>query len=243
MLNYIKAENLKCKRTFLRKNVFIAPISLLAITVLSPMWFQINAFNWWYVIIMPGFIALNCYLVHQREEKKLKYRAVLPLSVDLKRIWIAKNLIISMELLIATIILLTGAIVGGIIFPIANRIPILQAVIASILIVLTSLWQIPLCIFLSKKLGVFGVILINAVIGIFLNTKLSVVSLWWICPYSWTSRLMCPVLGILPSGLLAEAGDPLMNASVIPVGIIMSIALFILLILITAKWFEKQEVL
>jgi ABC-2 type transport system permease protein len=53
---------------------------------------------------------------------------------------------------------------------------------------------------------------------------------------------MCPVLGILPNGTLASHGDAMLNPGVIPVGITLSIAMFLLLLAVTAKWFRKQEV-
>lgn len=53
---------------------------------------------------------------------------------------------------------------------------------------------------------------------------------------------MCPILGILPNGLFAKPGDPLLNPNVIPVGIVISALLFLLLMLITTNWFEDQEV-
>lgn len=53
---------------------------------------------------------------------------------------------------------------------------------------------------------------------------------------------MCPTLGILPSGLFAEPGDPLLNPNVIPIGIGMSILLFIILMFITTNCFKNQEV-
>lgn len=242
MLNYLKAENLKCKRTFLKKNIFIAPITVLLITVLAPMWFQVNAFNWWYMLIFPGFIALSCYLVHQKEEKKLKYRAVFSLPVDLKKVWIAKNLILAIYLLLACIVLSIGIILGAVVFPAAKHFSFSQIIIGSTIIAVTSLWQVPLCLFLSKKLGAFGVILINVAGGGFVSAVIAVKSLWWLFPYCWTSRLMCPILGILPNGTLAEAGDILLNPNAIPSGIIMSVLLFLLLIFVTAHWFVKQEV-
>ncbi|EPY2283436.1 lantibiotic immunity ABC transporter MutE/EpiE family permease subunit [Clostridium sporogenes] len=242
MLNYIKAENLKCRRTFGKKNTYIAPITVLLLALMSPMWYQACAFNWWYGLILPGFIALSCYFVHQKEDRKLKYRAVFSLPIDLKKLWIAKNFMISINLFIACIILFFGIILAQMFLPVVENIPILNACIASVIIAITSLWQIPLCLFLSKKLGAFGVILINVGAGLVLSISMVSKSLWWLCPYTWTTRLMCPVLGILPNGLFAKPGDPLLNPNVIPIGIVMSILLFLLIMFITSNWFKNQEV-
>jgi hypothetical protein len=66
--------------------------------------------------------------------------------------------------------------------------------------------------------------------------------LWWVCSYSWANRLMCSVLGVLPNGTNALQGDALLNRGVLPVGIALSAALFLLLLAATANWFQKQEV-
>lgn len=55
-------------------------------------------------------------------------------------------------------------------------------------------------------------------------------------------RLMCPVLGILPNGTLALQDDALLNPSVLPIGIALSAVLFLLLLTVTANWFQRQEV-
>ena len=48
MNNYILAENLKHKHSFLMKLLFIAPmIALLHAFALMPLYFTVNAYNWW----------------------------------------------------------------------------------------------------------------------------------------------------------------------------------------------------
>jgi len=86
MKNYIFAETLKHKHSFLLKILFIAPIiSLLVAFVLMPLYFSVNAYNWWYVMIMPATFALIPAMMHRKEERKLNYRAIFPLNIDLKR--------------------------------------------------------------------------------------------------------------------------------------------------------------
>lgn len=53
---------------------------------------------------------------------------------------------------------------------------------------------------------------------------------------------MCPVLGILQNGTLALQDDALLNPSVLPIGIALSAVLFLLLLTVTANWFQRQEV-
>ena len=81
-MRYLKSENLKHKRTFTRTLIPLAPVMTVLMTLLAPMWFQVNAFNWWYVFLCPGFLTLLCALIEQRDGGKKKYRAVFPLPVS-----------------------------------------------------------------------------------------------------------------------------------------------------------------
>lgn len=242
MPEYIKAEDLKCKRTFASKLIFIAPIIMLLLAVISGRYFACNGYNWWYTMIFPGYVTLISALINQIEDKKLHYRAVFALPVSLRKTWIAKVSLIGIYTAIALLIHMAGIILGAHIYFTSSAITICQALAATTLILITSLWQIPLCLFLSKKFGMMMTILINFAGGIFLDIFAATKPFWWASPYSWTTRLMCPVLGILPNGCFAEKGDKLLNPGVIPVGIILSMAMFALMLIITANWFSRQEV-
>ncbi|MGI6110194.1 MAG: hypothetical protein ACOYB8_10195 [Eubacteriaceae bacterium] len=91
MLKYIKAENLKCKRTFAKKLIVIAPLFMVLLAVTSGMYFVQNGYNWWYVIILPGLISLMAALVNQYEDKKLHYQTVFSLPVSLKKYGFPKS--------------------------------------------------------------------------------------------------------------------------------------------------------
>ena len=55
-------------------------------------------------------------------------------------------------------------------------------------------------------------------------------------------RLMAPIVGVHPNGVPLENGNSLLDPSVIPTGIIVSVCLFICLSYVTAFWFSKKEV-
>lgn len=240
MVQYFAAENLKLKRTFTRKLVLLAPLATLLLTwALAAIWFQVNAFNWWYILLMPGFISLICALSDQKETKKLGYRGVLSLPVSLKKVWIAKNLTMIFYAALSNLVLLIGILLGGSSVP--NPLPFGASCLGMLLIFITSLWQIPLCLFLSRKIGMVGTVIIQVGVGDVLGILFATKSNWWLCPYSWTARMITPVLGILPNGTLAPSGDPLLNPSVVPIGIALSLVLFALLLLATTVWFPRQE--
>ncbi len=242
MLEYIKAENLKCKRTFAKKLIVTAPLFMVLLAVITGRYFVQNGYNWWYVMILPGLISLMTALVNQYEDKKLHYRTVFALPVSLRKTWVSKALLISGYVAVAILIHFAGIALGKLIYNSAASVSIPQMIAASLILIIVSLWQIPFCLFLAKKFGLMATILLNLGGGIVLNILVVSKTVWWVCPYSWATRLMCPVLGILPNGNLAPHGDTLLNSGVIPIGIVLSIALFAVLLAVTANWFSKQEV-
>ncbi|MBQ1778589.1 MAG: hypothetical protein IIZ93_10575, partial [Acidaminococcaceae bacterium] len=86
-MRYLKSENLKHKRTFTRILIVLAPAVTVLMTSFAPMWFQVNAFNWWYVLLYPGFLTLLCVLVEHKDSGKKKYQTVFTLPVSLSKIW------------------------------------------------------------------------------------------------------------------------------------------------------------
>lgn len=242
MNNYLKAENLKYKRSFTKKIIILSPIVTLIIALLSPLWFEVNGYNFWYIVMLPGTITLLCILINQKEEKKLSYRSVYSLPVDLKKIWTGKILLISMYTFISSVLLAIGINAIGSILNLNLEIILVKGFISIIIISISSFWQIPFTLFLCKKFNLLGGILINFGLGTILNIMLATSNIWWISPYSYTSRLMATFLEIHPNGVPLEAGDILLNPSIIPIGIVISIILSIGVTIITSNWFQKQEV-
>ena len=109
--------------------------------------------------------------------------------------------------------------------------------------ILASIWNIPLCLWFTKKVGVFATLILNVGMSFMLGTLGANTSFWFICPYSWVTRLMVPTLGILPNGE-SVTGSAL--STPLPL-VIMTICLSLLLLYTisksTAKSFIKQEVL
>ena len=94
---------------------------------------------------------------------------------------------------------------------------------------------------LAKKLGFLGAVLLNVGVGTVGGVILAEQGFWFMIPYSWTPRAMCPVLGIRPNNLLVEPGSPLLDASVVPVAIVLSLVLCAALTLLCVRWFSKKE--
>lgn len=245
MISYILAENLKHKRTFLKKLLVLMPISLILLSLfLMPNYFTTNSYNWWYVIIMPATFALIPAMMHRKESRKLNYRAVFPLNINLKKLWVSKIITAFIYMSIAAIIHMLGVYIFQ--FLIGEQLTpnygFSTLLFASALLIITNIWQIPFCFFLAKKFGFVVSVAINAVLGLALGILLSDSAFWIFCPYAWGIRLMVPVMHILPSGILIEASNPMISNTSLYIPCILSICLFTLLTIISAKWFSKQEV-
>ena len=205
MINYILSDYLKYKRTFLKKIIYIIPISLIILSyILAPPYFTVDSYNWWYTIIMPITYALIPALMNRYEDKKIKYRAVYPLSIDLRKIWISK------------------------------------IIVASCLILMTSLVHLIAVLIVQF---IFGdqIFLINGLLGVVLGIMFSAGDYWLFSPYSWSIRAMVPMLKIMPNGLPADAGNMMLNTSIL-LPCIFSILLFLLLSYLSSIWFAKHEV-
>ena len=219
-MNYLQAEHLKNKRTFAKKLILLAPVVTVLMNIFAPLWFQLNSYNWWYILLYPGFLTLVCAMLEQRDNGKLKYRAVLTLPVDLKETWKAK-------------IGIAGLYVtwGNLLFLVLNL---------TLCIVIASLWEVPLSLWLSKKVGIFLTVVLNVGVGSILGIFAATSNLWFLCPYSWVPHLMISVLKIMPNGVPTTMQNTPLTFVEIGFTLLLSVIVFVLLSLVTAKGFEKE---
>ena len=244
-MHYLKAENLKHKHTFTRTLIFLAPFVTVLMTCLSPVWFQVNAFNWWYVFLYPGFLTLLCVMIEQKDSGKKKYQTIFTLPVQLSRIWLAKIETAGLYALFGNLIFFTLNVLGGFILRQFlgqdMTIGVSNALLGTALIVLVGLWEIPFCLYLTKKTGLALSLMINVGIGSILGILLASHSYWFLCPYSWVPRLMIYILHIMPNGTLVQVATIENVPVVVGLTLALSILLFIILSIVTANQFSKQE--
>lgn len=247
MAAYFKSEALKARHSFSKKLVFLAPaFTIAAVLFLSRAYFHQNVYNWWYVMILPGMISVVCTLV-AGQDGKMKNMAVMSLPVDLKKVWMSKILLCMLIVVEASAVILAGAVVIGNLLGVGIfKLPLLNQFEGISVLVLTFLWQIPLCLFLGSKMGMFPTIIINMTAYMVLGILCAVKGLLWMIPYAIPARLMCPILKILPNGLPAVPGNQtfrpeLLSKGVILPGIAITLVLLLVLVFVTSKWYERQE--
>lgn len=240
MLNFLQSGWLKEKHSFNKVVVWLAPVLtiLLALLLMGGRYLQSGAYNWWYTMLLPGCFTMFSAFTVAREQKKNRH-GLLGVAVDKKKLWLAQIILCTLLLLTTCLVFFIGITLGGLLF--GQTIGIGASFIASVLLFVTTAWQIPLWMFVAEKIGTFSTVLISLLCNFGVAVLCAVESFWWI-PFSIPARLMCPIIGVLPNGLRVEVGSNMEDPSVILPGVLIAIMLFILLTIATAAWFQKQEV-
>ena len=199
---------------------------------------QNGSYNQWSPFLLPGMLTLICVSVVEKDKKKINYRGILCLPVNPQKIWIGKIGVCVFLYFVSCIVSFVGVTSVGLVF--GSSIPLTQSAAGSVLLFITFLWQIPLCMFLTDKVGLSPTVFINLASNIICVLFDAKTSFWWI-PYAIPARLMCPVIKVLPNGLSVPANDPLLSTSVILPGVLVTLILFIALSVLTALFYRKLE--
>lgn len=228
MKKWIQAEVLKYKHSAMPKlTVGMAVASVLMAAVLMGNYFTVNSYNWWYMGMYPALLAIIGASIGQKDRKKKNHTiATLPFSAG--RIWDVKMLVamgyallgmvaLTVLTMIVAPLLHHGLGVNFIVQP-----SIKQQLVAMGLLWLTNLWQLPFCMALSQRLGLFLTFLIN--IALYMATAVfgALEATFYYWPGALAARVMVPVLGVLPNGLLAIPGSVTYDPALLDVGAVLS---------------------
>lgn len=248
-MNMLKSELLKYKRTFTKKLILLIPLFFvlyslvirIAVQDFSNSWKGILnlVFNWWPFIFLPFGMGLFAALVAGQEKKAGNYRALLSKKIPPKLIWFNKVAVMGVYSLLSTIILIISIFISGSLSS-SGEIPFFQILSGGFVCWLVSLVLIPIQLWAATWKGVFmsiGVAFVGMIAGVLAAPS----NLWILVPWSWATRLMCPIIGIHPNGTILEAGNSLLDTSVIWIGIIISIVAFLVITIITGAWFSRRE--
>lgn len=248
MMQVLRAELLKYRRTFMVKLVVCIPLFFavysLVTTYLLPMAYNWNgilvlSFNWWPVTFLPLGYGLFAGMVAGQERKAGAYRALKAEAGAPQRIWLGKIGGMMVVSALSSLVLVAGDLVCGVL---QGDVPPVQVVVVAAFLCWVTTWAlIPLMLWVAT----WGGMLLSLVLGIFgtaAGVLLAPTKLWLCCPWSWATRLMCPVIGVHPNGTVLPTGSPLFDAGVIPMGIGVSLVVFLMLALVTGQWFARKEV-
>lgn len=242
MIAIMRAEHLKMSHSFIRKVPSAAAILTLSLALFLTLGmyaaFPAGAWNWWYTFMMHGMLAVFCYL-SIKKDKKICYYHSLSLPVTPEKCWHGKIMYCIPILCLSDLLIFIGTFLGGMVL--GTTVPAVNGLAGAALLSITCLWEIPFFLFLSVKVGMFGTVLTGIAMPFAAVAGIADTPFWWVCPAAVPIRLMCPVLGILPNGLMMEPGSCLNDTNVILPGILLSLLWFGLLTFATSRWFQGKE--
>lgn len=243
MINLIKSEWMKQKGTFNKKIIIVMPIVALFVAYLlmgiaDITMVQEYSYYMWYLLILPFVVTwIGASLVNS--EKKYNFHGLFGIIQDKTKIWYSKIIVGILILasacgVFSLVTLVSGNVLGEFIPASAN-------IVGIILLIITFAWQIPLSMFICLKTNMFVAVLINMVGSMVVSVACPLKSIWLI-PYSIPTRIMCPIVKIHPNGIPLEANSIYLNSNVVVPGVIVAVLTFVIVTVITAKSFSKQEV-
>ena len=154
MVNIIKAEHQKAKRTMRKKFIWGFPLLTFVMAFIFTLGmtnaYAESVWNWWYTLLLPGMIALFCYL-SVAQEKKIKYYHLTTIPTDRRKLLLGKIIYIGCMILFSNVIVFAGATLGG--FLLTTHVPVKGALIAVLFLTFSELWEIPVALFLSERFG------------------------------------------------------------------------------------------
>ncbi|RDU24220.1 lantibiotic immunity ABC transporter MutE/EpiE family permease subunit [Anaerosacchariphilus polymeriproducens] len=248
MISIFKSELLKIKSTTVSRIWWMAPVILMVLSYfLTSSYCVIDNFNWYYTTIFPFGLTLSCVLITKQEKNK-KYRGILPIPIDGRKIIYGKILVLTFGTFLSLLIVCLGSsclqwILGSVNI---QKLPYLNMLLAVFILSITFMWQIPLILFSGFKFGFFPTLIINIVLQMGFGIVASLEDWWIISPYSYPARLMIPLLKILPNGLPAVAGSETYKEELLSykgsiVAVLISVIIFIIGSVVVGKWMEKRE--
>lgn len=251
MKKYFLAEKLKYRRTSMRGITVIMPFFTVILSAwLTHVFFAVDSYNWWYVMLYPGFLGILCSMLGGKDKRKKNY-TIWSLPCSMGRIWDAKVLVGAMMSGISVVCVVLFTIIIGKGMEIGFHIQYIvqpsvgMQILAGVVMWLTTLWQIPFCLYLSQKIGTFPMIVLHMVCYEILAVTVSLKPWFVLFPGAITSRLMCPILGVLPNGLLLQPGQMTYSPELAGMGnLLLGIPAALLWFGIfwwgSRKWFERQ---
>ncbi|MFA9463073.1 MAG: lantibiotic immunity ABC transporter MutE/EpiE family permease subunit [Velocimicrobium sp.] len=245
---YLKAEHLKFKRSLFRKLILFIPVALILISMVFIFigiglgGFSSSIVCNWCMPIASLSIMFLCHLVNNKDQKH-KYRTLYSLPIDLKKTFIAKTILIALNLLIISLLLslitvISECILSGVSAAIGHS---GYYILGYCLLWLSLLWQIPFCLFLDQKVGFVGSVIINLFASAFGGLFFSLTPLFWFFPYSWPARFMVTLFGVLPNGLLVEADARwILNLGESSLLALISLLAMLVLSALFSRWYRRQ---
>ncbi|WP_297281904.1 ABC transporter permease [uncultured Anaerococcus sp.] len=238
MTNLLKAELIKEKRSANFKLLLLVPIGFLLFNLImgnlmaqdteGRSYLIATSFNWFPLLILPIVISLLVINIIKKEKQNhIDFQK--SLGIDNKRTTLAKSIVVILELFIVVflssiIIYLIGGIVLG------QNINLSLMLKAGLVLFVGSLpiLGISFCLMRFFNKG-FLIIILNFILSL-ISPIPAVSHMWELYPYSYSIRMLAPIVGVHPNGTFLEKGSELWNLDVIPIAMILSFVIFAIFI-------------
>lgn len=236
MINIIRSEFIKSKNTSINKFIWVAPLLTTVIAFLLGGG-QNGAYNWWYTLFLPGTLSIiSAHII--TSEKKLSYKGLFLYPIEKRNIWLGKIAYITILLIETSIIFMISIYAISFISPIT--ITLKDNVTATIILILAFLFQIPINLLLTTKFNMYVAVLFSMFMSMVSTVSFGSSAVIRFSPYGIGQYLMCPVLHIFPNGLPVPKGSPFLNRDMVISNIIIGFIIFVILSIITMKWFQNR---
>ncbi|PKZ17339.1 lantibiotic ABC transporter permease [Anaerococcus octavius] len=249
MVNILKAEILKEKRSANAKILLLTPIIFIVFNLLMNMLMTPNsdghsyllatAFNWFPLLILPIVISLLVTNILAKE-KQSQLNLQKSMGLDRKKIKLIKSFLVLIEVFVIVMVSIL------IIYLIANFIlkentSFVMLLKAGVVLFIGSLPLVGFSFFimsLTKKN--FIVLILNFILSI-ISPIPAVEDLWKFYPWSYSLRMLAPIVGVHPNGTFLDINSPLWDKSVITLGIILSLGVYILFMALSINRKDKEN--
>ncbi len=199
--------------------------------------------NHWAILWLSVIIALTAGLLNNLEKKSTNFKTIIGLPINLQKKEMSRVLLVTGFAALGSLLLIITILLTSLLIRTSPYlVPLSSCILAVILIFVTSLWQVPFCLWLSRKTNFFITLLLNSMLNLNLGTLFAPTKDWWIIPYSWHLRVQMPLTKLHSNGIPLPQKDELLSYSVIPIALVLSFLLFFVLTFVAVRSFNKIEV-
>lgn len=203
-------------------------------------WMLVVLYNWWPLLWTSFGTAIMAAMAMHLEERSGAWRALRVRPVSPVSLYLGKAAVLGLwnllsALFFVALVLASGLLGAGV------PVPWRTILIGAGLVWLTSLPVLVLQLWIAS-FGGYALAIVAGAAGMVSGAVLATGPRWLYLPWSWSLRLMSPVIGVAPNGVPMNPGDPLWNPEVIPVGIALSLAVALAAAVLGALSFGRREV-
>lgn len=203
-------------------------------------WMLVVLYNWWPLLWTSFGTAILAAMAVNQETRSGAWRALRVHPVSPARLYLGKAAALALwnllsALLFVALVLATGIVGAG--TPVPWRVIFEGAGlvwVSSLPVLVLELW--------IASIGGYALAIATGGVGLVVGAILAAGPRWLYMPWSWSLRLLSPVVGVAPNGIPMKPGDPLWNPHVIPVGIALSLVVALIAAFAGALWFSRREV-